>query len=139
MSTANSTADIRQVLRATLIADALVSSYVSDRVYGAHLQDPDAQTVGYPLIIVEITGGDLIRTGRLNDLSMALWAYSRTSLADAEEIYRSCTVILHAERLTVTGISVNVIPTETGRPTDGWNENTRAHYVVGRWRVQATG
>ena len=139
MSTANPTSDIRQVLRATLTGDATVSGYVSDRVYGAHLQDPDAQTVGYPLVIVEITGGGMIRVGRLNDITMMLWAYSRTSLADAEEIYRACSAVLHAERLTLTGISVNVIPTETGRPTDGWNENTRAHYVVGRWRVQATG
>lgn len=138
MTTANDAVEPVQVVRGNLLAAAAVSALVSDRVFGAHVEDPDAQTVDYPLVILDDEGGgDLRRFGRLQELVLKVWAYSRVSGDEAHAIYDACAQVLHVERLTLAGVDHVVVCQERGRPRGGWNESTRAHYVVGRWRLMA--
>ena len=139
MSAANAAIDPIQVIRAALVSDTSLYAVVADRVFGAHLEDPDAQAANYPLVILESTGGDLRRFGRLQVLAVSLWAYSRTSAAEAQEIYRLASTVLQVERLTLSNVSQTVVGQETGRPDVGWNEATRAHFARGRWRFQCIG
>lgn len=139
MSAANASIDALQVVRAALVADTSFATLAGDRVYSAHLEETDAQGATYPLVILEQTGGNLIRVGRYQVLAVSLWAYSRTSAAEAQELYRLASVVLQVERLTLANVDQKVVPQETERPVIGWNEVTRAHFARGRWRFQCIG
>lgn len=126
----------QQVIRAALAADAAVAAIVGDRVRGSHAVDPDATDPSYPILVVAYSGGETIQSGVYADLTYALSAYSRTSSAEALAAYGAAIAVLHSERLVLAGLDVNVICRETARPVARWDEGHRAHYVVGRLRVQ---
>lgn len=126
----------QQIVRAALLADASLVAVVSDRVQGSHAVTPDSTDPTYPLLVFAYSGGDTIRSGVLADLTYGLTVYSRISAAEALSTYGLAANALHAERLTLAGVDANVIAHETGRPRIGWDETHRAHYAVGRWRIQ---
>jgi hypothetical protein len=139
MGAANASLDALQVVRGNLVANTTLVAEIGDRVYGAHLEDADAQGATYPLVILEQTGGDLRRFGRLQDIALSIWAYSRTSAAQAQDVYRLASQVLETERLTLENVTQVVVAQETERPVVSWNEKTRAHFARGRWRLQCIG
>jgi hypothetical protein len=129
-----------QVVRAALVADASVAAIVGDRVRGSHAVDPDATDPTYPILVFAYSGGRSNRGGNYVDTTYALTAYSRVSADEALALCSKAANALHAQRLTLDGVSVNVIVHETARPTaPRWDEAHRAHFAVGRFRVQVTG
>lgn len=126
----------QQVVRAALVGNAALAAVVSDRVRGSHAVDPDATDPDYPLVVLAYSGGETIQSGVYADLTYGLTAYSRISAAEALATYGLAVNVLHSERLTLSGIAANLIVRETGRPVVRWDEAHRAHFAVGRLRVQ---
>jgi hypothetical protein len=129
----------QQVVRAALLAASPVTAIVGPRVTGSHAVTPDAPDPTYPLLVFAYSGGDGIRSLRLADLTYGMTVYSRVSADEALAGYHAAAQVLHAERLTLSGIAVNLVVHETARPAIGWDEGHRAHYAVGRFRVQELG
>lgn len=126
----------QQIVRAALLAEATVTAIVGTRIHGSHAVDPDAGDPTYPLLVFAYSGGDAIRSGVFSDLTYGLTVYSRVSQGEALAGYGMAANVLHAERLTLTGLAAYVVAHETARPRVGWDEGRRAHYAVGRWRIQ---
>ena len=128
--------EVKQVIRRALVDNDALYSLVGDRVYSAHIEDPDCGTVGYPLVIMEQVGGNMRYWGQLADVVLNVSIYSRESIADAMTIYDAVQKVLQMERLTVAGVPSIVVCRETARPREGWHEPTRSHFVQARWLAQ---
>lgn len=126
----------QQIVRAALLGNAAVVAFVGQRVRGSHAVDPDATDPTYPSLVFAYSGGDTIQSGVYADLTYGLTAYSRTSAAEALAAYGAGANVLHSERVVLDGVAAWVVARETARPRAGWDESHRAHYAVGRWRIQ---
>jgi hypothetical protein len=126
----------QQIVRAALLAVAAVTAIVGTRIRGSHAVTPDDPDPTYPILVFAYSGGDTIRSGVYADLTYGLTVYSRISSAEALAGYGAAANVLHSERLTLTGVDAWVVAEETARPRVGWDEAHRAHYAVGRWRIQ---
>jgi hypothetical protein len=126
----------QQIVRAALLGNAPVVALVGDRVRGSHAVDADATDPTYPGLVFAYSGGDTIRSGVYADLTYGLTCYSRVSASEALAVYGAAANVLHSERLVLDGVAARVVAHETARPRIGWDEAHRAHYAVGRWRIQ---
>lgn len=126
----------QQIVRAALLAVDAVTAIVGPRIRGSHAVDADATDPTYPILVFAYSGGDTIRSGVYADLTYGMTVYSRVSEAEALAGYGAAANVLHSERLTLSGVAAWVIAEETARPRCGWDEGHRAHYAVGRWRIQ---
>ena len=137
---ANEAQAIKQLIRLKLIQDSGVTDLVGGRVYGAHFQDPDAQTPTYPFIILEWIGsGSLQYTTAFQKLRMDIWCYDKVSSSNALNLYGKVVDALQQEALAVDGIPQRGYMKEAVRPTEGFNEKVRAYFVRGEFYVLATG
>ena len=131
-----------QIVRAALLADSATTAIVGTRIRGEFAVDPDAGDPDYPSLVFAFSGGDggsITRAGHYADLTYGMTVFSRTSASEALAGYMAAAAVLHVERLTLSGVSAVVIATQTSIPRIGWDEAHRAHYAVGRWRVQEIG
>lgn len=127
---------LKLLVRTLLLEDSGVAAVVGGRVYGAHLQDPDARTVEYPMVILDFRSG-VARTSSYQSVSMDLWAYHRASSGEALRLYDLCQKVLQQELLRRDGISVAGYAMELNRPAEGWNPSTRAYYSQGEFTLRA--
>jgi len=132
---ASSIAELKQLIREHLIGVTAVEALVSDRVYGTHLEDADAQTVltDGPLIVFELISGNLRWHGGVGAQAFELYAYSKRNNAEASIVYDAAVVAMQHECLQITGIDVSAVTRETQRPLDGFNGVLDAWFVRGRW------
>ena len=124
------------LVRMTLLADSAITDMVGSRIYGAHLQDPDARTVDYPIVVLDFRAG-VARTPTYQNVTLDLWAYHRQSSGEALRLYDLCQAALQQELLRKDGISVAGYAMEVIRPSEGWNENVRAYYAQGEFALRA--
>ena len=125
-----SLADAKFLVRDVLLADATVASIVGARVYGAHLQDPDARSVEYPLVVLDLRAGTA-STSSVSRATLDVWAYSRDSAGDALVLYDACQRALQQELVRRDGVGVAGYIVEQTRPNEGWNDNVRAYFAQG--------
>jgi hypothetical protein len=136
---AANTENVKQLIRDQLLSSATLVALVENRVYGAHLQDPDAGTVPMPLLVVSMGGGAV---GYASDPwveDFELWAYSKISGDEAAEVYTAAFSALQGERLTSTAFSTAGYARELTRPTEGYNDKIRAWYRRARWVANGAG
>ena len=131
-----STEQLKLLVRSTLMADAGVSAMVAGRVYGAHLQDPDARTVEYPMVVLSFEAGRAT-TPTYQVVTMELWAYNRGSSGECLRLYDLCQSALQQQLLRRDGIDVAGYAMELSRPREGWNSNVRAYYAQGDFTLRA--
>lgn len=131
--------DVVRVVTGALAGNSGVTAEVAGRVYGAHLEDPDAGTVDYPLVIVESQGGSLDYQGVVQFSDLHVYAYDRRSSGAALALYDLCRVALQAQLLSASSPSARVVTREVARPVQGWNEQARAWYARGTWRAGTVG
>ena len=127
---------LKLLVRNTLLADSTVSGLVGNRIHGAHLQDPDAKTVDYPLVVIDFVSGRSGYPGAYQSVTMDVWAYSRKSAGNALEIYDACFVALQAATLRQEGINVAGYCQETLRPSEGWNSVVRGYFAQGEFTLR---
>jgi hypothetical protein len=137
---ANEAQAIKQLIRVKLIQDSGVTGLVEGRIYGAHFQDPDAQTPTYPLVILEWIGsGHLQYSMAFQKMRMDIWCYDKVSASNALNLYGKVVDALQQESLVVDGIPQRGYMNEAVRPIEGFNEKVRAYFVRGEFFVIATG
>jgi len=124
------------LVRTTLLSSSTVTDLVSSRVWGAHIQEPDAKTVDYPMVIIDFTSGRIGHYGEYELITMDLYAYSRKSAGNSLEIYQACFAALQNGTLRKDGVPVAGYSVETVRPVEGWNESVRAYFAQGEWAVR---
>jgi len=136
---ANEAQTMKQLIRVKLLESSDVTELVEGRIFGAHFQDPDAQTPTYPLVILDWIGaGRLQYSKAFQTLSMDIWCYDRVSAANALNIYGKVQDSLHQQRLSVDGIPQKGVIRESVRPVEGYNEKVRAYYARGEYLLIAT-
>ncbi len=137
---ANEAQTVKQLVRVKLLQDSGVTDLVEGRIYGAHFQDPDAQTPTYPLIILEWIGsGSLQYSSAYQKLRMDIWCYDKVSASNALNLYGKVIDALQQQALSVDGISQRGYIKEAVRPIEGFNEKVRAYFVRGEFFIIATG
>jgi hypothetical protein len=134
---------VKRIITVTLMENSAVYGVVSGRVFGAHLDDADAQNATYPLVIVSMRAGTRTYNPAYQEPVFELWCYSRESQGEATDLYDKCRTALHAELLTRkddAGVTeVSIVPVETLGLTEGWNENARAWFATGNWMGRSIG
>jgi hypothetical protein len=132
--------ELKHLLRAYLTAQADVKALVGDNVFGAHLEDADAQTVleASPLAVYEFLSGVMRWHKGVALQTMDLYAYSKQSGDAASQLYDALTEALQHQRVIVAGIDPVALPRETQRPLDGYNAALDAWYVRGRWTLEVS-
>ena len=128
--------NLKMLVRHFLMADAGVSAVVGGRVYGVHLQDPDARTVEYPMVVLDFRSGTAT-TPTFQVVTMDVWSYHRSSAGEALRLYDLVQAALQQALLRVEGIPVCGYAMEQTRPAEGWNENVRAYYAQGEFTLRA--
>jgi hypothetical protein len=124
------------LLRSHLLADAAVREIVGGRVHGAHLQDADARTVAYPLVVLELEGGYTSAASTYQNVTVYLYSYHRDSQGEAVRLYDAVHAALQQQTLRRDGVPLAGYCMETARPDYGWNERARAWYARGLWAVR---
>ena len=124
------------LLRSQLLGDAAVREIVGGRVHGAHLQDADARTVAYPLVVLELEGGYTTAASTYQNITVYLYAYHRDSQGEAVRLYDTIHAALQHQLVRRDGVPLAGYCMETARPDYGWNERTRAWSARGRWAVR---
>jgi len=137
---ANEAQTVKQLIRVALLQDSNVTDLVGGRIYGAHFQDPDAQTPTYPFVILEWIGsGSLQYSGAYQKIRMDIWCYDKVSSANALNLYGKVVDAVQQKALSVDGISQRGYIKEVVRPIEGFNEKVRSYFVRGEFFVIATG
>lgn len=137
---AGSRRDLKQLIRATLLANADVVALVGDRVYGAHKLDADEGSFETPALIFDFETGNLEYFKLFQDQFFSLYAYSRKSLDEASEIYDVALEALQGEPfVTIENVDMCGLSREVSRAEDGWNEAIKSHYARGRWTAYGIG
>jgi len=133
-----SASDLMFLVRSTLMADSTVSSIVGARVFGAHLQDPDAGSVDFPIVVIDLVGGLAALSSGYQLANVDVWAYSRQSAGQALRLYDACFAALHHQLLRRDGVQFAGYAQENLRPNQEWNEKTRAYYAHGQFAVRGS-
>lgn len=135
LAPAASSEDLIKVVRHKLLSESAITDIVGGRVYGAHFQDPDARTVVYPMVVMEMRGGGSL-TATYQATTLYLYAYSRDSQGKAFILYDAVYQALQQQRVARDGVSFAGYCMEANRPDSGWNEAARAYYARGLWTVR---
>lgn len=134
------TQDIMALVRLLLLEDSAVYEKVGERITGPQPArsgtEEDDQL--YPRLIVEFAGGETMASGALQMPFVHVYAYSRTSQAEALAIFDTVRPVLRHARLARDGISVKGSIRETRAPDIGYNPQVSAWYVRGNFRATAT-
>jgi len=133
---AASAEQLKMLVRSQLMSESTITDVVGGSIYGAHLQDPDARTVPYPMVVLDFRAG-FANTSSYQSVNMYLWAYSRENSGEALRLYDLCQAALQQQVLRKTGISVAGYVVEEVRPYEGWNDNVRAYFARGQFTVRA--
>lgn len=128
-----------QLIRKHLLESSTILSLVDGRCYTAHFFDFDNQTVQMPLIIIDVDGGDANYSSATQLVKMHVYAYSRKSQAESLKIYQAAYERLNASDLRIDGISLTGTAVETSRPITGYNDQIRAYFSRGSYRVFTAG
>jgi hypothetical protein len=138
VATSVKTAEVKQLLRAHLLADSALAALVGGRVYGVHLEDADAQTVlqNGPMVVFEMLAGSLRWHGAVAIPTVEVYGYSKRSSDEASQVYDAVVDALQHERLTIGSLDVRGLARETQRPLDGYNTQIRAWFNRGRWAIE---
>lgn len=130
-----------QILLGTLANTAAVTALVGARIYGAYPIDADKATLDKPLVVVRLAGGDGSSYQPLGHVTMAIRAYSQSSLGAALQVYAACFDALNQVALSSTASDnpTKLLPEGVRFPTAGWDEVRRSHYAESRWSVAVVG
>lgn len=124
------------LVRHMLINNEAVQALVKARVRTAHVLDPQtAQGLEYPLVILDLSGGESLGGGVVQNVNMRVWAYARESTDVALKIYDAVYAALHMQRLSIANEASKGTAREIQRPHTGWNDKVLAHYATGMWRI----
>ena len=124
------------LVRSTLMADADVAALVDNRIHGGHLENPDATTAQYPLVVLDFRSGKALTSGYQSVL-MELMAYSRNNYGEALRVYDACQAVLQQGLLRRDGVGVAGYAMEEFRPLEGFNPDIRAYFVEGQFTIRA--
>lgn len=129
----------KQLVRAYLLEDAALRARVDGKVLSAHVESAEAQTMlqAKPLIVVELLSGFSRYFAALQDVTMEVYAYSKASQDEANDVYDAVYTRLQHECLMVANIDMQGVAREIERPLEGWNDDIRAWYARGRWTLKA--
>tara|TARA_R110000824_G_scaffold42863_1_gene125601 strand:- start:108 stop:521 length:414 start_codon:yes stop_codon:yes gene_type:complete len=133
-----STRTTKRLIRTFLLGQASVTSLVDDRIFGSHLQDSDAETTEFPLVVFALLSGHAAWDTAVQAQSVEIYAFSKRSADEASKIYDAVFGAIQHERLSVEGISVKALISEVQRPVDGYNSNVRAWFSRGRWKYSSS-
>ena len=139
MTTAGSISALKQVVRNTLLSNTDLTDKVGGRIFGAHMNDADASTVDYPMVIIDFRGGARHSAGLLQTTIFEIWTYSRKSQGDALEIYDLACNALNMEPFEKGNLQIAGYAREITRPVEGYNEKARAYYAIGRFSGKSAG
>jgi len=141
-----SVSDVKQLVRNVLIRESSITSLVGDRIRTAHIVDPDRTPTSPFLVIERPRLGRSGYEGGFQRIPLDVYVYSTESQAEADKIYDVVYQFLQAKRLvdTTTSGGVRVITAagyirQVGSPSDGWNEQIRAWFTIGRWISMTAG
>jgi len=137
LNPAPSMEQLKLLLRSHLLSDSAVAALVGQHVRGAHVQDPDARSVVYPMVIIDVVAGHISPTSTYQLCTVDVYAYSRDSAGEALRIYDACAAALQHQLLRRDGIPVAGYAVESERANEGWNEVARAYYAQGQWALRA--
>tara|TARA_Y100000310_G_C20426603_1_gene689384 strand:+ start:277 stop:708 length:432 start_codon:yes stop_codon:yes gene_type:complete len=128
---------LKLLVRNTLLDNSTLTTLVSSRIHGAHIQTPDEGTVDFPLVIIDFSAGFVDQPGAYQLVTMDLWAYTKSSSGEALAIYDACFDALHMQTLRQTNVKAAGYSRESLRPREGWNEQLRAYYAQGEFAIRA--
>lgn len=127
---------VTALVRHVLINTAAVQALVKARVRTSHVLDPQtAQGLEYPLVILDLSGGESLGGGVVQNVNLRVWTYARESTDVALKIYDAVYGALHMQRLSIAAESAKGTARELSRPMTGWNDKVLAHYATGIWRI----
>ena len=129
----------RQLVRSVLLADAPLRALVNGKVFTSHVSSTEAATLlqASSLIIVDVAGGFTRFFGQLADTSFSLWAYSKASSYEAQDVYDKAFALLQMVQLQANDVDLIGSARELERAEDGFNDELRAWYARGRWTMKA--
>ena len=134
--------DLKWLIVDVLISDAGITGMVADRVATEHEVpgENDLKTSEMPKIVIESISGNTRMHGAVQDVILHFYAYSRTSLNDAGDLYDKIHTLMHQTRLAeLTGVvKVRGVIRETERPDEGYNSDMNAYFYRGIWRFIGT-
>ena len=128
-----------QLVRQHLIGSPAILDLVDGRCHTSHFFDFDNETVVMPLIIVDIHGGSANYASASQIVGLHVYGYSRKSQAEALKIYQASYELLNAADLRTEGLSLTGTAVETERPLTGYNDQIRAYFARGTFRVFTAG
>ena len=72
-----STRTTKRLVRTFLLGQASVTSLVDDRIFGSHLQDSDAETTEFPLVVFALLSGHAAWDTAVQAQSVEIYAFSK--------------------------------------------------------------
>lgn len=139
--------EVKQVLRANLLADADVVEIAAERVFGAHGRDTEDATRSQPALIMEFVGGTSPGAASpVHGRAMHLYGYSNTSADVAIDLYQRAAKVLRRRGLSHPKAATDpecpqacVYGIEVATPVEGYNDTVGAWFARGTWRILAWG
>jgi len=131
-----STEQLTLLVRHHLMTDSGVKSLVGPQVHGSNILTPDTGSVEYPCVVMDVQSGRASPTSTFQMATLHLYTYSRQSSGEAIRIYDACFSALQHQLMRRDGVPIAGYCIEDERPTDSWNEFTRAYFVRGTWAVR---
>jgi len=140
--------DVRAVVRHAFIQNAAVVTLLGadGEVFPAHTLRAAEVTQSHPAVIIEMRGGRDFISALAGWRRAFIYAYSAVAIADAEELYEACRVVLNREGVEGRRDEAGDLcePTcvygiEEDGTFDGWNPETRSWFVRGEWRLLGIG
>jgi len=129
-----------QVFRDGIVGTAAVRALIKGRIYNQHPRPADVGAAdAFPLAVIAPISGHLGYEAALQELSVEVRVYSRTSSDHALTIYEAIQDAAHGQRLTTTGLDPAVVGYEQTRPAAAWEEAYGAWLVRTRWVVRTPG
>ncbi len=147
MAISSPTSELREALRAALLADVAVVGLVENRVYTAHGRDTEEATRVHPVLILDFRGGSSLPSAPVQQRRVDVYGYSNRSAGQSEQVYVAARAALqnrglHSGKVDALGDpcpSLCVYATETSGPVDGWNSLVDAWFTRGTFRILGWG
>jgi len=128
------------IVRELFEVDELVD-HVDGRIIGTHEQvkhGDESSSVKMPRIIIEAISGNARWHGGVQNVTIAVYCYSRDGYSDAARMYELVRSKLQHERIGREGFSPKGVIRETERPHDGYNQQVDGYYIRGLFSYVGT-
>lgn len=128
------------IVRELFEVDELVD-HVDGRIVGTHEQvkaGDEGASVKMPRVIVEAISGNARWHGGVQNVTIAIYVYSRDGYSDAARMYELVRTKLQHTRLNRDTFSPRGIIRETERPHDGYNQQVDGYFIRGLFTYVGT-